>query len=126
MMAAIGPKDTAPEIRVRRYLHAVGLRFRLHDKSLPGRPDIVLPALGAVIFVHGCFWHRHPNCRFATTPSSNAAFWQGKFRKNTERDMAKAAALKAAGWRVHVVWECETRQEEVLESLFWRIVAGAD
>ena len=124
MMAGIGPKDTMPEMRVRRYLHAVGLRFRLHDKRLPGRPDIVLPAFRTVIFVHGCFWHRHAQCRFATNPSSNADFWQVKFQQNIDRDAAKEAALCSAGWRVLVVWECETREEAALEKLFWRVVAG--
>jgi DNA mismatch endonuclease (patch repair protein) len=124
MMAGIGPKDTAPEMRVRRYLHAVGLRFRLNDKRLPGRPDIVLPAFRTVLFVHGCFWHRHALCRFAANPSTNAAFWQTKFQRNVERDAAKEAALKNAGWRVLVVWECETRDDVALESLFWQVVAG--
>jgi DNA mismatch endonuclease, patch repair protein len=126
MMAAIGPKDTAPEMRVRRYLHALGLRFRIHDRRLPGKPDIVLPSLRAIIFVHGCFWHRHQGCRYATSPSSNIDFWERKFRRNVERDAAKTAALRAEGWRVHVVWECETQDELALENLFWRIAAGAE
>lgn len=126
LMAGVGTRNTAPELAVRKYLHSVGVRYRLHDKQLPGRPDIVLPRFGAVIFVHGCFWHRHPGCRFATTPTSNVDFWQAKFQTNVKRDTAKAAALNAAGWRVHVVWECETRDEERVEALFWRVIAGAD
>lgn len=123
MMAGIGPKNTKPEMRVRTYLHAVGLRFRLHDKRLPGQPDIVLPAFETAIFVHGCFWHRHTHCRFATTPASNVEFWRNKLQRNVDRDAAKAAALTAAGWRVLIVWECETREEAALEKLFWRVIA---
>lgn len=124
MMAGIGPANTAPEIQVRKYLHAAGLRYRLHDKRLPGRPDIVLASHGAAVFVHGCFWHRHPGCEFATTPASNAQFWREKFEGNVRRDAAKAAALKELGWNVLVIWECQTGDVEVLETLFWRIVLG--
>jgi DNA mismatch endonuclease (patch repair protein) len=88
-------------------LHRAGYRFRLHDKRLPGRPDIVLHKYKAAIFVHGCFWHRHPGCRNATTPSSRADFWQKKFAGTVERDKRKAAELSESGWRVITVWECD-------------------
>lgn len=122
MMAGIGARHTAPELSVRRYLHATGLRFRLHVGGLLGRPDIVLPRYRTVVFVHGCFWHRHSNCKFATTPSTRADFWQSKFRANQARDIRVRAGLEAAGWNVIVVWECETGSVERLEDLFWGIV----
>lgn len=124
MMAAIGGKGTAPEMAVRRYLHAAGLRFRLHDKRLPGRPDIVLPRFRTAIFVHGCFWHRHEGCRFATTPSTNKDFWNAKFSSNVARDARKERQIRALGWRVEIVWECEVGDEVFLDRLFWRVVAG--
>lgn len=124
MMAAISRKDTSPELRVRRYLHRMGLRFRLHDASLPGSPDLVLPQHRAVVFVHGCFWHRHANCRFAYTPRSRQDFWRHKFETNQARDQRVAKALRQSGWRVFVVWECEVNNEHKLEQLFWRIASG--
>ncbi|QNA87463.1 DNA mismatch endonuclease Vsr [Massilia sp. Dwa41.01b] len=110
MMAGIRSKDTKPEMTVRKYLHAQGFRFRLHTRDLPGSPDLVLPKYKVAIFVHGCFWHRHHGCRYATTPASNAGQWNEKFNSNIERDMRKQSALEAAGWRVLVVWECELRR----------------
>lgn len=119
MMKGIRSKDTRPEITVRKYLHAQGFRYRLHSRKLPGSPDLVLPMYRVAIFVHGCFWHRHQGCRYATTPSSNAERWKLKFDANTERDARKEAMLREAGWKVLVVWECELRQapEEKLEQL---------
>jgi DNA mismatch endonuclease (patch repair protein) len=105
MMSGIRGKDTKPERLVRSYLHRAGLRFCLHAR-LPGRPDIVLPKHHAVVFVHGCFWHRH-GCRFTTTPGTRTAFWQAKFADNVRRDARVQEQLAAAGWRVFVVWECE-------------------
>ncbi len=125
MMAGIGPADTVPEKAVRRYLHACGLRFRLNDGSLPGRPDIVFPRARIALFVHGCFWHRHPGCRFATTPSSNSAFWASKFAANTARDAASSDRLERLGWTPLVIWECETREPEAIDRLYWR-VRGAE
>ena len=93
MMAGIGGKDTKPELALRKGLFALGLRYRLHDRKLPGRPDIVLPRWNAVVFVHGCFWHRHPGCRFATTPSTRPEFWLDKFKKNVARDQRNVVAL---------------------------------
>lgn len=109
MMAGIKGKDTKPEMVVRRYLHACGYRFRLHRKDLPGKPDIVLAKLKTCIFVHGCFWHRHIGCRYATTPKTREDFWNDKFRANVARDLRAIQALEDAGWRVLIVWECEIR-----------------
>jgi DNA mismatch endonuclease (patch repair protein) len=106
MMAGIRGRDTTPERIVRSHLHRAGLRFRLHESRLSGRPDIVLPRWGAVVFVHGCYWHRHPGCRFATTPSTRVEFWTRKFAENVARDRRNVRALRRAGWRVFVVWEC--------------------
>ena len=114
-MAAIRSKDTAPELAVRRILHAMGLRFRLHRKDLPGRPDIVLPKHRTVVFVHGCFWHRHKDCRHTTTPKTRQEFWQTKFASNVERDRRNRTDLQQLGWRVIVVWECELRQPSDLK-----------
>ncbi len=119
-MAAIRGKDTAPELAVRRILHAMGLRFRLHRRDLPGRPDIVLPKHRTVVFVHGCFWHRHEVCRYTTTPKTRQEFWQSKFAANVERDSRNRTDLRQLGWRVIVVWECELRQpSELKERLTW-------
>ncbi len=90
---------------------ATGLRFRLHTRELPGSPDLVFPRYRAAVFVHGCFWHQHPGCRFATTPASNAAFWQAKFEANVARDACALRSLQAQGWRTGVVWECELRAD---------------
>ncbi|MGM0743576.1 MAG: very short patch repair endonuclease [Pseudomonadota bacterium] len=106
MMAANRRRDTKPEILVRRYLHAQGFRFRLDVRKLPGSPDIVLARHHAAIFVHGCYWHRHEGCRFATIPKSNTEFWQEKFNRNVKRDAWARAGLLEMGWRVAIVWEC--------------------
>ena len=108
-MAAVTSKNTQPEVAVRRFLHALGYRFRLHRKDLPGKPDIVMPKLRTCIFVHGCFWHRHTGCRYATTPKTRSEFWKAKFSRNVERDLENVQALEALGWKVLVVWECEVR-----------------
>ncbi|MEE4305796.1 DNA mismatch endonuclease Vsr [Pseudomonas alliivorans] len=114
-MRAVKRENTSPELTVRRLLHALGLRFRLHKRSLPGSPDIVLRKHKAVIFVHGCFWHRHPGCRYASTPKTRQEYWMPKFVANIERDARKASELEALGWKVLTVWECETRNLAVLE-----------
>ncbi len=108
-MSRIRRKDTRPELRVRSLLHRLGFRFRLHRRDLPGRPDIVLPRYRTVVFVHGCFWHRHPDCRYAYTPRSRVSFWTAKFAENVARDRRNQEALIEAGWRVLIVWECELR-----------------
>ena len=107
MMSGIRGKDTKPERAVRSGLHRAGLRFRLNVGTLPGHPDIVLPRWKTVVFVHGCFWHRHPGCRFSTKPSSRAVFWRDKFQDNVARDRRVSKALAADGWKVLVVWTCE-------------------
>lgn len=111
MMARIRGKDTRPEIQLRRALHRRGLRYRLHDPRLPGRPDLVFPKYAAVCLVHGCFWHRHEGCRFATTPATRPAFWRAKFEANIARDARNERALRAAGWRIATVWECSLKKE---------------
>lgn len=113
-MSRIRGSNTAPELRVRKILHALGLRFRLHRRDLPGTPDIVLPRFHTVIFVHGCFWHRHGGCSRASTPGSNVERWRRKFARNTARDDEARSALEAAGWRVEVVWECQSRDVSAL------------
>lgn len=107
-MAAIRGRNTQPELVVRRLLHAMGYRFRLHRRDLPGTPDIVLPSRKAIIDVRGCFWHRHPGCRFTTTPATRRDFWKQKFDANIARDLRNEIAARSLGWWTLVVWECET------------------
>lgn len=106
MMAGILGKDTKPELTVRRYLHMYGYRYRLHRKDLPGKPDLVLSKYKLVIFVHGCFWHRHQGCMYAVTPHNRRDFWEEKLNGNFLRDQKQISKLRAEGWRVLVVWEC--------------------
>jgi len=110
-MSRIRGRDTGPELLLRSLLHRAGFRFRLHAKQLAGRPDVVLPKYQTAIFVHGCFWHRHPGCRNATTPSTRREFWQEKFDGNVSRDARNRTALEAAGWTVMTVWECELKAD---------------
>ena len=114
-MSRIKSKDTKPEMQVRSALHRAGYRFRLHVKDLPGKPDIVLPKYKTVIFVHGCFWHRHKGCSNATMPSTNQELWKKKFQQNVERDKREQAELKKLGWKVIVVWECKAEKMTDLE-----------
>ena len=109
-MSRIRSKDTTPEMLVRRHLHALAFRYRLHSAKLPGQPDIVLPKWHSVIFVNGCFWHRHEGCKMATIPKSNIEFWQAKFDRNVARDKKAHTALEAACWHVIVIWECEVKK----------------
>ena len=111
-MGRIGGKDTKPEIVVRQILHRLGFRFRLHRNDLPGRPDIVLPRFRTVIFVHGCFWHRHEGCKYAYVPKTRVPFWVAKFAGNVKRDEVHSRELRAKGWRVLTVWECETESRQ--------------
>ena len=108
-MSRIKGRDTKPEIRLRSLLHRAGYRFRLHANDLPGRPDIVMPKHRAVIFVNGCFWHRHEGCRFTTTPATRPEFWQNKFEGTTKRDERNRDLLEKSGWRVITVWECNLK-----------------
>ena len=119
LMARIGGKNTAPELIVRRLLHGMGYRFRLHRKDLPGTPDIVLPGRRVAIFVHGCFWHAH-GCKIGRAPKSRLAYWLPKLADNQRRDTVKQAALEVLGWRVLTVWQCETRDPLGLEAFLDR------
>lgn len=113
-MSAVRGKDTKPERIVRTMLHRLGYRFRLHGSTLPGKPDIVFSAKRKVIFVHGCFWHGHENCRRASLPSSNTEFWERKRWTNRERDAQNTAELLGLGWEPLIVWQCELRKLEEL------------
>lgn len=115
-MSRIRSKGTGPERAVRSLLHRLGFRFRLNRSDLPGSPDIVLPKYHAVIFVHGCFWHRHKGCNLAATPKSNTAFWEQKFRNNVARDEHACLELAQTGWKTLVIWECELRDKMTLEA----------
>jgi DNA mismatch endonuclease, patch repair protein len=108
-MSRVHQRDTKPEIVTRRFLHAHGYRFRLHAKELPGTPDIILPRLKTVIFINGCFWHRHPHCRKATLPESNRCFWETKIMKNVQRDRAARTLLRRLKWSVVTIWECQLK-----------------
>jgi DNA mismatch endonuclease (patch repair protein) len=116
LMARVRGRDTRPELAVRRAAHAMGFRYRLHRRELPGSPDLVFKRLRTVIFVHGCFWHRHPGCSRTTTPKTRREFWQAKFAANVERDRLAVGALEAAGWRVVVIWECQALAEQLLRA----------
>lgn len=120
-MSRIKSRDTKPEKIVRSLLHSKGYRFRLHKKDLPGKPDIILPRYKTIIFVHGCFWHRHEGCRCAYDPKSRIDLWQKKFRQNVKRDKKSQDALLQLGWQVHVIWECETKESELLEKILEKI-----
>lgn len=115
IMSRVRSSDTAPEIRVRAIIHRLGLRFRLHCKELPGKPDIVLPRHRKIVFVHGCFWHGHPNCKRATVPSTNTDFWASKIDANKQRDRRVVHALRRLGWSVLIVWQCEIAHADKLE-----------
>ena len=118
LMRRVRGKNTTPERAVRRVAHALGYRFRLHRRDLPGTPDLVFPRLRRAIFVHGCFWHRHEGCARTTTPKTRAAYWREKFEQNTRRDRRNLAALRRLGWSVLVVWECQTfERTELLAKL---------
>ena len=114
-MQSIRKRDTGPEIRVRKALHAAGLRYRLHARDLPGTPDIVFRKARIVVLVHGCFWHQHEGCKLARRPKGNRAYWEPKLARNMARDLEAHAALVAAGWDVVTVWECEASQKSALD-----------
>lgn len=121
LMRRVRPKDTKPEIAVRRIVHSLGARFRLHYRNLVGKPDSVFIGKRKLIFVHGCYWHRHPGCKKASTPASNQEFWDGKFQRNVvqrnvERDAIPIQRLEADGWKVLIVWECETKDKTFLRN----------
>lgn len=119
-MSQIRGKDTRPERIVRSLLHQAGYRFTVSgpkNRTLPGRPDLVLPKHKAVIFVHGCYWHRHKGCKFAYTPKSRIEFWESKFAENVKRDRRQQQELENLGWKVIVVWECQTRSEKLMQEI---------
>jgi len=116
IMSQVHSYNTSPEIKVRKLLHSMGFRFRLHRKDLPGKPDIVLPKYQTVIFVHGCFWHGCPSChRARIRPKANSEYWNKKLDRNMQRDKENQVSLDALGWRTLVVWECETKKKNLLE-----------
>ncbi|HUV50351.1 MAG TPA: very short patch repair endonuclease [Anaerolineae bacterium] len=117
-MGRIRSKDTKPEKAVRSLLHKSGYRFRIHRKDLPGKPDIVLPKFKTVIFVHGCFWHRHDGCEYAYTPKSRQEFWKAKFKGNIKRDQKNRDELERLGWKVIVIWECEIKNLTLVQNKF--------
>lgn len=114
-MSRIRDRDTIPERTVRSLLHRLGLRFRLHRRDLPGKPDIILPKYNTAMFIHGCFWHRHDRCSFAYTPKTRTEFWETKFEMNVKRDLEVSTILQKLGWRTVIVWECEIRNIDLLE-----------
>ena len=120
-MSRIRGKNTVPELAVRRVAHALGFRFRLHRKDLPGKPDLVFPRLKKVVFVHGCFWHGH-DCGKGRLPKSNVEFWKAKIGGNRARDAKAVAALEAGGWTVMVLWQCDTKDKKVLENRLRRFL----
>lgn len=131
MMSGITGKNTKPELALRRALHARGFRFRLHSRKVNGRPDLVFPKHGAVVFVHGCFWHQHEGCRYSTTPATRADFWQAKFDANVARDSAVRVKLFEDGWRVATVWECALKKPKAVDRAadliaVWLRGAGAE
>lgn len=125
-MSRIRGKDTSPEKTVRSFIHRLGYRFRLHRRDLPGQPDIVLPRLRAVIFVHGCYWHRHKGCKYAYTPKTRIEFWQRKFDDNVERDKQVLKSLRKRGWRILLAWECQISNKKTLAGRVTRFLAESE
>ena len=125
LMSRVKSKHTNPELAVRQAAHAIGLRFRLHRHDLPGCPDLVFPKHRVAVFVHGCFWHRHPECPKTSMPKSNTQYWEGKFAANVERDRRILDQLSDANWSTHVIWECETKNRQHLAILIDRYINNA-
>lgn len=126
IMSRIGPRDTVPELAVRRAAHRMGFRFRLHQRELPGRPDLVFARHQLAVFVHGCFWHRHSGCKNATMPKTRPEFWQRKFQGNVERDRRNCEQLARLGWRTLVIWECEAEDPARLKSILSAALVHAE
>jgi DNA mismatch endonuclease, patch repair protein len=122
IMSRISSKETKPEILVRKHLFAKGFRFIKNDKRLPGKPDIVLPKYKTAVFVHGCFWHHHKNCKFATLPQTNQVFWKNKIDRNVKRDRTVQRELKKSGWQVIIVWQCRLKNKAVFEYTLNRVI----
>lgn len=123
-MRAVRGVNTQPEMRVRQIAHGLGYRFRLHRRDLPGKPDLAFPGRRKVIFVHGCFWHQHQGCRRGSAPQSNVGFWRPKLARNKSRDAKQIAAVKRRGWRVLVIWECQTKNKNRLAARLNRFLSG--
>jgi DNA mismatch endonuclease (patch repair protein) len=124
IMSAVHSKDTMPEVRVRKMLHSMGYRYRLHVAKLPGKPDIVFPSRHKIVFVHGCFWHRHRSCRYATTPKTRPEYWEEKFSANVTRDRATVRKLKQMGWTIATVWQCQLKNPERLAERLHEFLEG--
>lgn len=124
LMSRVRQSGTSPEMRVRKALNDLGVRYSRNRKSLPGSPDIVISKSQKLIFVHGCFWHRHPGCRFASTPKTRLEFWQKKFTQNIARDAAALRKLRRQGWRTKVIWECQTKNPERLAAILYRFLSA--
>ena len=122
LMSRIRSKDTKPEMEVRRLVHGLGFRYRLHDRDLPGHPDLVFASRGRIIFVHGCFWHRHETCKDARWPKSNLDFWKPKLEGNRLRDKANQKTLKRLGWKLLIIWECQLREDGKLAEKILRFM----
>ncbi|WP_241264367.1 very short patch repair endonuclease [Bowmanella dokdonensis] len=120
-MQAVKQKNTKPEVLVRKLLHSLGYRFRIHKKGLPGTPDIVLPKYKTCIFVHGCFWHHHKDCKRSPLPKTNTSFWENKIMRNVARDKKHIEDLQRLGWKVLVIWECETKSAKAIQSKFLEV-----
>ena len=125
LMAKIKGKDTAPERAVRALLHRAGYRFRTHVPDLPGKPDVVLPKYGTIVFVHGCFWHRHKNCKVATLPKSHRKFWADKFARNVANDRKHLRQLRRRGWKVVTVWACQLKHPERVRARIEKVLRPA-
>ena len=126
-MSQIHGKDTKPEVKVRKYLFSQGFRYRKNDKKLIGKPDIVLPKYKTIVFINGCFWHKHVGCKYYSLPKTNTEFWESKINKNVDRDLIVRSTLESAGWKVITVWECElksNRFNETMQSLIEQIKAN--
>ena len=125
-MSRIGGRDTGPELVVRRTAHRMGFRFRLYRKDLPGTPDLVFAKHRLAVFVHGCYWHRHDGCRFAYSPKSRVEFWTKKFKENVARDSRNQSLLRELGWRILIIWECETRDVKTVEGKLHEYLCTGD
>ena len=126
IMSRVRGRDTAPEMIVRKIAHGLGFRFRLHRRDLPGSPDLLFPRYRAVIMVHGCFWHRHPGCKYASSPKTRVRFWEDKFEGNVVRDRRNEEDLHELGWRVMVIWECETKDREAVAERIVGFLRGGE
>jgi len=124
LMARVKSKGSKPELVVRKLAHGMGYRFRLHSPNLPGTPDLVFPGLKKIIFIHGCFWHRHRDCSRTTNPKTRAGFWSEKFKQNIKRDKMKETQLKALGWDVLIIWECQTFNRQRVSAKIDRFLSG--